>query len=55
MVTFKKQCVKARPKVGRGHFQIIIMLMQGTLSVKVVVKVMVFVGTEIKGTNESHL
>lgn len=36
----------------RGHFQIIIMLMQGTPSVVTVVKVMVFVGTEIIGYEE---
>lgn len=50
MVPLQKQCDKARPNVDRGHFQIIIMLVQGTLSVVSVVKVMVFVGTEIKGT-----
>lgn len=43
-------CVKAQPEVGRGHSQIIIMLMQGTPRVVSIVKVMVFVGTEIKGT-----
>lgn len=32
----------------------IIMLVQGTPSVVSVVKVMVFVGTEIKGTKTSH-
>lgn len=45
MVPFYKQWVEACPKVGRGHFQIIIKLMQGPPSV---VKVKVFVGTEIK-------
>lgn len=52
-VSFKKKkaiCVKAQPEVGRGHSQIIIMLMQGTPRVVSIVKVMVFVGTEIKGT-----
>lgn len=42
--------MKAQPEVGRGHSQIIIMLMQGTPRVVSVVKVMVCVGTEIKGT-----
>lgn len=46
----KDICVKAQPEVGRGHSQIIIMLMQGTPRVVSIVKVMVFVGTEIKGT-----
>lgn len=46
----KAICVKAQPEVGRGHSQIIIMLMQGTPRVVSIVKVMVFVGTEIKGT-----
>lgn len=40
--------------MDRGHFKIIIMLMQGTPSVVSVVKVTVFVGTEIKGTKQSH-
>lgn len=50
VVPLQKQCDKAQPNVDIGHFQIIIMLVQGTLSVVSVVKVMVFVGTEIKGT-----
>lgn len=45
---FKSGVLKHGP-VDRGHFQIVIMLMQGTPSVVTVVKVMVFVGTEIKG------